>query len=119
MTYKITIGALTSELKGSIYKDFADHAISTMGFDGLSNGPIAFEINDNGINIGVCVCQLFWGNLHIKYLITRKGYRRQGIGRILIEHVPALWQRTRVQFCICRNYEFSSSRILPKTWFSN
>ena len=56
MTYKITIGALTSELKDSIYKEFADHAIYTMGFDGLSDEPIAFEINGNGINIGVCVC---------------------------------------------------------------
>ncbi len=36
MTYKITISALTSELKDSIYKDFSDHAISTVGFNGLS-----------------------------------------------------------------------------------
>jgi len=118
MIHKITIGTLTSELKGSIYKDFADHAIATIGFDGLSDEPIAFEINGNGINIGVCVCQLFWGNLHIKYLITRKGYKGQGIGRLDRTRF-ALRQRTRMQFCICRNYEFSSSRILPKTWFSN
>ena len=72
MIHKITIGALTSELKGSIDKDFADHAIATIGFDGLSDEPIAFEINGNGINIGVCVCQLFWGNLHIKYLYNHK-----------------------------------------------
>lgn len=88
MTYKITIGALTSELKDLIYKDFADHAISTVGFNGLSEEPIVFEINDNSVNMGLCVCQLFWGNLHIKYLITRKGYKGQGIGRILIEHAP-------------------------------
>lgn len=119
MTYKITIGALTSELKDSIYKDFADHAISTMGFNGLSDEPIAFEINDNGINIGVCVCQLFWGNLHIKYLITRIWIQGARYRENLDRTCPALWQRTRVQFCICRNYEFSSSRILPKTWFSN
>jgi len=117
MTYKITIGALTSELKDSIYKDFADHAISTMGFDGLSNGPIAFEINDNGINIGVCVCQLFWGNLHIKYLITRKGYRRQGIGRILIEHVLCYGKEQGCSFAFVETMNFQAPEFYQKLGF--
>ena len=61
MTYKITIGALTSELKDSIYKDFADYAISTVGFNGLSEEPIVFEINDNSVNMGLCVCSVVLG----------------------------------------------------------
>ena len=117
MTYKITIGALTSELKDSIYKDFADHAISTMGFDGLSDEPIAFEINVNGINIGVCVCQLFWGNLHIKYLITRKGYKGQGIGRVLIEHALRYGKEQGCSFAFVETMNFQAPEFYQKLGF--
>mgnify|MGYP003348807970 FL=1 len=117
MTYKITIGALTSELKDSIYKDFADHAISTMGFNGLSDEPIAFEINGNGINIGVCVCQLFWGNLHIKYLITRKGYKGQGIGRGLIEHALRYGKEQGCSFAFVETMNFQAPEFYQKLGF--
>ena len=95
---KIRQTTLTSELKASIYKAFAKHAIDTVGFDGLAQDPVAFEIIENEVSLGVCVCQLFWGNLHIKYLLTKEEHRGRGIAKALMEHAFAYGKGSGCEF---------------------
>ena len=86
MNRKIVQSPITPALREYIYAEFANHAIQSVGHDGLENDPIAFQMNDNDINIAACCVQLFWGNLHIKYLLVHEQYRRQGIAKLLIQH---------------------------------
>jgi ribosomal protein S18 acetylase RimI-like enzyme len=79
MSFTITVLPLTSKRKAWIYHALSRHAIDVMGFDGLAEQPIPFVIRDDGQDIGVCVVQYFWGNLHIKYLVTHESYRGLGI----------------------------------------
>ena len=57
MKYNITQTTLTPELKASIFEAFAKHAIASVGFDGLAQEPVAFEIMENDVSLGVVVCQ--------------------------------------------------------------
>ena len=66
MKHIITQSPLTPELIAEIYKEFAQHSITSIGYDGFSHDSIAFEINNNGLMIGVCGVQVFWGSLSIR-----------------------------------------------------
>lgn len=107
MKYTITQSPLTPELIADIYKEFDRHAITTIGFDGFSHDPIAFEIHNNGSMIGVCGVQLFWGSINIRYLLVREEYRRQGIGQQLIEHALKFGkeQGCKVAFVITMSFQ--------------
>lgn len=84
MQYKITETVLTNDTQKFIYKDLAEHFTKAMGFNGLSNDPVAFRINENEAYVAICVVQRFWGNLHIKYLMVKDVYRKNGLGQILM-----------------------------------
>lgn len=84
---RLTQKPLTSDFKQFIYDCFAQYSIEVMGFDGLSEDSIAFIIEESGKFIGTCVVQLFWGQLHIKYLLVDKEYRNRGIAKQLLTHV--------------------------------
>jgi ribosomal protein S18 acetylase RimI-like enzyme len=117
MTYHITKTFLTPELKASIYSEFSKHATNVVGFDGLANEPIVFEIKDNGIRLGVCVCQLFWGNLHIKYLLTLEGHRRRGIARALMKHALTFGRDQGCNFAFVETMSFQAPEFYQKLGF--
>lgn len=83
---QITESTFTPELKAYIFANFAKDAIDKMGFDGLATEPVSFEIRDEDSLMGVCVCQIFWGQLHIKYLVVDERQRGRGLGRKLMEY---------------------------------
>jgi ribosomal protein S18 acetylase RimI-like enzyme len=117
MMHKITPTTLTPELKRSIYKDFKQHAIESMGFDGLAQDPVAFEIVEKDVSIGVCVCQLFWGNLHIKYLLTNKENRGRGIAKALMEHAFAFGKENGCNFTFVETMSFQAPEFYQKLGF--
>jgi ribosomal protein S18 acetylase RimI-like enzyme len=114
---KITQTILTPELKTSIYKDFAKHAIDTVGFDGLAQDPVAFQIIENDGSLGVCVCQLFWGNLHIKYLLTHKEHRGRGIAAALMEYAFAFGKKNGCHFAFVETMSFQAPAFYQKLGF--
>lgn len=117
MTYEIIQSPLTPELKAAIYKEFARHSISTIGFDELANDPIAFEIDDNGFIVGVCVVQLFFGGLHIKYLLVHEEYRMKGIARRLMEHVFQFGKEQGCKFVFVETMSFQAPAFYQKLGF--
>jgi ribosomal protein S18 acetylase RimI-like enzyme len=87
MEHNIQQTILTQELNEHIYAFFNKHCIATIGMNGFTEDPISFEIRSNSILIGCAVVQMFWGQLHIKYLIVEEKYRNQGIATKLMNHV--------------------------------
>ena len=76
MKYPITQTILTPELKTSIYKDFAKNAIESVGFDGLAQDPVALQIVENDLSLGVWANYFGATNLsnicsHIKSIVAR------------------------------------------------
>ena len=81
----IIVKELDEELKLFIYKEFTDHAEEALGSDIRFGPAMSFVIkDDNQENLATCVCQLYYGNLHIKYLIARKSHRGLGLGQRLL-----------------------------------
>ncbi len=87
MEYSIQQTILTQELKEHIYEFFNKQCIATVGINGYTEDPISFEIRNGNILIGCVVVQIFWGQLHIKYLIVQEKYRKQGIATKLMKHI--------------------------------
>ncbi len=117
MNHNIKQSTLTPELKRSIYNDFKQHAIESVGFDGLAQDPVAFEIVENEVSICICVCQLFWGNLHIKYLLTNKEHRGRGIARALMEHAFAFGKEKGCNFAFVETMSFQAPEFYQKLGF--
>lgn len=117
MKNQITQTTLTPELKASIYEAFAKHAIDSVGFDGLAQEPVAFEIIENDVSLGVVVCQLFWGNLHIKYLLTNKEHRGRGIARALMEHAFDFGKEKGCHFAFVETMSFQAPEFYQKLGF--
>ena len=117
MKKQITQTTLNPELKASIYEAFAKHAIESVGFDGLAGEPVAFEIMENDVSLGVVVCQLFWGNLHIKYLLTNKEHRGHGIARALMEHAFDFGKEKGCHFAFVETMSFQAPEFYQKLGF--
>jgi ribosomal protein S18 acetylase RimI-like enzyme len=113
----ITQAPLTPALKASIYQGFAEHAINAVGVDGVANEPIAFEIHEDGAFLGACVCQLFWGNLHIKNLLTKAEHRGRGIAKALMEHAFAFGRQNGCRFAFVETMSFQAPEFYQKLGF--
>jgi ribosomal protein S18 acetylase RimI-like enzyme len=117
MKNKITRTTLTPLLKASIFEAFSKHAIESVGFDGLAQEPVAFEIMENDVSLGVIVCQLFWGNLHIKHLITNKEHRGLGIASALMEHACDFGKENGCHFAFVETMSFQAPEFYQKLGF--
>lgn len=117
MTEDIIQSKLTSELKEHIYKLFAQHSISATGFNGLDQEPVAFEIHKDGKVIGCVVVQMFWGQLHIKYLLVDEKYRDRGLARKLMEHAFAYGKRHGCNFVFVETMSFQAPEFYKKLGF--
>jgi ribosomal protein S18 acetylase RimI-like enzyme len=117
MKHQITQTTLTPELKASIYAAFSKHAIDSVGFDGLAGEPVAFEIMENYVSLGVVVCQLFLGNLHIKYLLTNKERRGRGIARALMDHAFDFGKENVCHFAFVKIMSFQAPEFYQKLGF--
>jgi ribosomal protein S18 acetylase RimI-like enzyme len=115
--YKVTSISLTPELKAQVYQEFAKHAINSIGFDGLASEPIVFEIGEDGASLGICVCQLFWGNLHIKYLLTKEEHRGRGVARTLMKHAFAFGKENGCRFAFVETMSFQAPEFYQKLGF--
>jgi ribosomal protein S18 acetylase RimI-like enzyme len=108
---------LTPQRKEYIYKKFAEHSVTKVGFDGFADNPVAFEARENEELIGTCVVQLFWGNLHIKYLIVEEKYRRKGIARSLMEHAFEYGIQKGCKFTFVETVSFQAPEFYQKIGF--
>ena len=108
MSFDIRQSVLTSELKKHIYECFSRHAIISTGIDGLSQEPVSFEIRNKNNLIGVVVAQLFWGQLHIKYLVVEEKHRGQGYARKLMERVCEYGNQQGCKFVFVETMNFQA-----------
>jgi mutator protein MutT len=118
MTLSIKQNKLTDEVKQRIYQGFAHQAIKSTGIDGLSEGPISFEIFIGAEFVGAIVVQLFWEQLHIKYLFVDESYRGQGIARRLMHHALEFGKKKGCQFAFVETMSFQAPEFYQKMGFT-
>lgn len=118
MTPKIIQTSLTSDMKKHIYDVFAQHAIAATGIDGLGEDPVVFEMRE-GDQLMACVgVQIFWGQLHIKYLIVEEPYRNQGLGRTLMEHAFEFGRTRGCTFAFLETMNFQAPDFYQRLGFA-
>lgn len=108
---------LTTEMRKEIFEQFAQHAKQQIGFNGLEDEPIAFCLQINGKNIGTCGIQLFWGQLHIKYLVVDEKYRGQGIGSKLLNHALNYGAKHECTFAFVETMSFQAPEFYQNHGF--
>jgi ribosomal protein S18 acetylase RimI-like enzyme len=108
---------LTPELKNQIYEAFRKHAINCTGIWGLAQEPISFEMRDGANLVGCIVVQLFWGQLHIKYLLIEEPYRGQGLARRLMEHAFEFGKGQGCCFAFVETMNFQAPEFYQKLGF--
>lgn len=117
MDYKINQNKLSDAIKKKIFLGFAQQAIKATGIDGLSEEPISFEIFDKSEFVGAIVIQLFWGQLHIKYLFVEEKYRVQGIARQLMAHALEFGKTRECHFAFVETMSFQALEFYQKMGF--
>ena len=117
MTFDIKQSVLTAELKKHIYECFSKHAVASTSLDGLNQEPVSFEIRNNNELIGCAVAQIFWGQLHIKYLIVEEKYRGQGYARKLMERVFEYGNQQGCKFVFVETMNFQAPEFYQKLGF--
>ncbi len=118
MNLQINRNKLSDELKKKIFQGFARQAFKSTGIDGLNEDPISFEIVNGSEFVGAIVLQLFWSQLHIKYLYVEESYRGQGIGRRLIEHALEFGKNCECQFVFVETMSFQAPEFYQKMGFA-
>lgn len=71
----------------------------------------------NDLSLGVCVCQLFWGNLHIKFLIINKEHRGRGFAKSLMEHAFNFGKKNGCNFAFVETMSFQALGFYQKLGF--
>ncbi len=109
---------LTPELTTKIFEEFSKAAIKATGIDGLSEKAITFEKRDGKNLIGCIVVQMFWGQLHIKYLFVQEQYRSQGIATELMKHAVEFAQSRGCTFAFVETMNFQALEFYQKLGFN-
>ncbi len=116
---KVEKTSLSDSLKKRVYAEFSRHAIQSTGIDGLDAKPVVFEMKNNKNEwIGCVVVQLFWGQLHIKYLVVAESYRKKGLGQELMEHAFAYGRQQECQFAFAETMNFQAVEFYQKLGFN-
>ena len=118
MSFDIKQNKLTDEVKKKIFDGFGKYAIESTGINGLGEDPISFEIFKGSGFVGAIVVQLFWGQLHIKYLFVEKGYRGRGIASQLMHHALEFGKQRGCQFAFVETLSFQALEFYKKFGFS-
>lgn len=108
MKLEIRQNKLLDEIKRKIFQGFARQAITSTGIDGLNEDPISFEIVNGSEFMGAIVVQLFWNQLHIKYLFVEENYRGQGLARQLMDHALEFGKKRGCQFAFVETMSFQA-----------
>lgn len=114
---KIHQCSLTPALKNHIYEGFKKDALESMGKNGLAEDPIVFEMRKENESLGCVVVHLFWGQLHIKYLFVEEPYRRQGVGRQLMEEALEFGRKRGCTFAFVETMSFQAPTFYEKLGF--
>jgi GNAT superfamily N-acetyltransferase len=117
MTYQIIQSPLTLQLKSHIYEAFGKHSIYCTGIDGLAEEPVVFELRQGDTLVGCIVVQLFWGRLHIKYLLVEEPYRGKGFARRLMEHAFDFARKQNCDFIFVETMSFQAPKFYQKLGF--
>ncbi len=117
MNEKITQSYLTEDLKKKIYAGFNTAAIAAVGVDGLAEPPVAFQQYDGSEFVGAVVAQMFWGQLHVKYLLIEDKYRKCGIGRRLMERIFEFGKERKCSFVFVETMSFQAPEFYQKLGF--
>ncbi len=115
---KIHQSALTAELKNKIYEEFSNAAIKATGINGLNEEPISFERREGSNIIGCVVVQMFWGQLHIKYLFVEENYRCLGIATELMQHAFNYGKSRNCTFAFVETMNFQAVGFYQKLGFN-
>ncbi|MBA8666715.1 GNAT family N-acetyltransferase [Holosporaceae bacterium 'Namur'] len=113
---KIEQTPLTEQIKNTIFKGFAEHAIERTGIDGINNA-ISFVAYQGNEFIGAIVVELFWSQLHIKYLYVKKEYRGQNLGNQLTEHALNSGRSHKCDFAFVETMSFQALDFYKKVGF--
>lgn len=117
MNFHIRQTQVTKEIKNWVYKGFARHAVLSTGINGLAEDPIAFCIDHQDEPVGMIALQLFWEQLHIKYLFVEEPFRNQGMGRHLMEHALAYGKLKGCEFAFVETMSFQAPEFYTKMGF--
>ena len=115
---KIHQSTLTAELKNKICEEFSNAAIKATGINGLSEEPISFERGDGPNVIACVVVQMFWGQLHIKYLFVEENYRCLGIATELMQHAFNYGKSRNCTFAFVETMNFQAVGFYQKLGFN-
>ena len=118
MSFQIKQNILTDEIKKTIFNGFGEQAIEATGINGLSEEPISFEIFDQSEFVGTVVVQMFWEQLHIKYLFVEKRYRNQGIATQLMGHALEFGKKRGCLFAFVETMSFQALEFYCKCGFT-
>ncbi|WP_059359941.1 bifunctional GNAT family N-acetyltransferase/NUDIX hydrolase [Parachlamydia acanthamoebae] len=117
MKYHIEENLLTEEMKKRIFQGFARQATNAISIDGPSEDLISFEIYDGSDFVGTVVVQLFWEQLHIKFLFIEERYRGQGIGRYLMNHALEHGKKRGCHFAFVETMNFQAVEFYQRLGF--
>lgn len=107
---------LTDELKEKVDQGFKRHALETIGHD-EKYPPKTFVAFDDNQFAGIVVCQLFWGALHIKYLIVDEDFRNKKIGTKLMQHAFNYALKHQCSFACIETMNFQALNFYLKLGF--
>ena len=113
---KIKQAPLTDQIKSTIFKGFAEHAIERTGINGIS-AAVSFVAYQGNEFSGAIVVDLFWGQLHIKYLYIKKEYRGLKLGNQLMEKAFAFGKEHKCDFAFVETMSFQALDFYIKLGF--
>ena len=112
---------LTPEMKTKIDKGFSQHALEATGRQGRGDliTFTAYDVSDseNPIFAGTVCVQMYWGQLHIKYVLVEPAYRKRGLGTQLVEQALNYGRKNKCSFALVETMSFQAPQFYQKLGF--
>lgn len=114
---------LTPDMKAKIDAGFSQHSLETTGRQGRGD-LVAFTAYDasesdpeNPTFAGAACAQIYWGQLHIKYVLVQPGYRKRGLGKQLVEQALEYGRANQCTFALVETMSFQAPQFYQKLGF--
>ncbi|MGI4776006.1 MAG: GNAT family N-acetyltransferase [Janthinobacterium lividum] len=108
---------LTDTIRNFIFQGFSEHAINSIGFDGIGREQITFTAYDEGEIVGTISVLTFFGALWIKYFFIKENYRNEGIGSQLMNSALKFGKDAGLTFAFVETLSFQALKFYEKNGF--
>ncbi len=114
--FDLKLEEFSDPVKDFVFAGFERHSIQMTGNE-EKGSPVCLVARVDDKIVGALVCVVFWGALHIKYIMTDESYRGKRLGSRLMEEAEKYGKEHKCGFSFLETMSFQAPDFYLKSGY--